>query len=60
MNKVALYVVLTIALGAWFFRWDVTPVPRADAFGVAYMVNRLTGTAYMLRGNSKVEVIIEK
>lgn len=53
-------VAMTAFLAAWFFRWDVTPVPRADAFGVAYMVNRLTGTVYMLHGNRKVEVNIEK
>lgn len=55
MKKFILPVAATI-LVAWFFRWDITPVARGDGLGVAYMVNRWTGSVYMLHGVNRIEV----
>lgn len=60
MTKNALYIILAAIFVAWLFRWDVVAVPRGDAFGMAYMVNRWTGSVYVLHGVRRVEVTIEK
>lgn len=56
MTKNALYIILAAILVAWFFRWDVVAVPRGDAIGVAYMINKWTGSVYMLHGSNIIEV----
>ena len=48
--------ILALALGGWFYRWDVTPA----AAGIGgYMVNRWTGTVYVLHGAKIIKVKAE-
>lgn len=40
---------------AWVFRYETIPV-EGNPVGYAYLVNRWTGTAYMIRGSGVHEV----
>ena len=47
-----------MSLLAWVFRYETIPVQTGGPVPAAYLVNRWTGTAYMMRGSvvSEVEV----
>lgn len=51
---------ILLAALAWAFRWEVTPINNGGGNGFAYMVNRWTGTLYLVAGNSRFEVTTEK
>jgi hypothetical protein len=41
---------------AWVFRYETIPVQTAGPVPAAYLVNRWTGTTYMMRGSRVHEV----
>lgn len=60
MKKELALVVAALCFVAWFFRWDVIPIANGDRWGGAYMVNRLTGSIYVLHGTERHEVTPSK
>lgn len=60
IKLLAFIVIGCLLAGAWFFRWQITPVQHGDGLGVAYMLNRWTGEHYVLRFEQKMEVKLEK
>jgi hypothetical protein len=60
MNKenmiiAALFCVVLLII-AFMFRYQIVSVPRADSFGIAYKLNRITGTVYVLHGSIEERV----
>lgn len=51
----AILVVALVAL-AWLFRWDVTPTGGADQISGVYMLNRWTGSLYVVYANQRIKV----
>lgn len=49
-------VVVVLLAGGWFFRWEVTPITGVEGFARAYMLNRWTGTIYLLWGDERLDV----
>lgn len=48
---------LAVVLVAWLFRWDIATVSNGmERWGGAYMLDRWTGSVYVLHGANKVEV----
>ena len=60
MNKferTVLAIVVTVLLaGGWFFRWEVIPTTGAEGPVRAYMLNRWTGTIYILWNEELMDV----
>ena len=55
-DKVLILADVAFALGGWFYRYDVTPA----AAGIGgYMINRWTGTIYVLHGATIIKVKAE-
>lgn len=54
-----LVVVAVVAFG-WATRWDITPIPNGDGPGRAYLLNRWTGTLYILNATDQYEVVKQK
>jgi hypothetical protein len=40
-----------VVLVLWLCRWEIYPLPRADAPGGAYALDRWTGRMYFMRLN---------
>lgn len=60
-EKIALTLVITVLLaGAWFFRWEPIPISNHEGPARAYMLNRWTGTIYILWNDERAEVKASK
>lgn len=53
-------VVAVLLAGGWFFRWEVTPISGVEGAARAYMLNRWTGTIYILWNEERLDVKLSK
>jgi hypothetical protein len=52
---VAVASVLLVITG-WFFRWEIAVIPNGQGTGIAYMLNRWTGSVYAVIGKRRIKV----
>lgn len=48
--------IVAISAFGWATRWEITPLSNGGGAGGAYMLNRWTGTTYLLYGMTSREV----